>query len=462
VLSRAQSLIESLHRTYGEKAPEVLRHTLAHFDVRGMAALSYCWDFWARPEQIPPPLPWHNWLLMTGAGFGKTRAAAEYVVRSALDGTAQAVVLVGATEEDLVATMLEGRSGILACCPPWVRPKYLSSKKTVEFPNGVMLRGLSAESPERLRGWEHELAWCDELGAWPNEQANYTWSLLKGRQRIGRNPRTVVTTTPKRGAKLLYLLRDQAENAGDIRTIVTRGHSSDNAINVSADEVGYLLYGTELGRQEIEGELLEELEGALFREEWFRRGEAPPAHEIRRIVVAIDPSLNAGEYAGEAGVIAACLGTDGGFYVLEDASGKMTPDGWARRAVELHEKWKAHEIVVETNVGGEAVKGTIRRVSGNVLIQGVAASRGKATRAEPVAALYQQGRVVHRAGLGALEREMVRWDPDSRVSPGRLDALVWALTRLSALAPTVSGIRSGVAKFALGGEGGRHRGGVWR
>lgn len=387
------------------------------------AAICYDWEFWARPEQLPPTGDWFVWLLRSGRGFGKTRTGAEWV-REQVKRGAKRIALVGQTVADVRDTMIEvGESGLLHVCPPWDRPKYEPSKRRLVWPNGAIAITYSGDKPDQLRGPQHDAAWVDELAKFRYPQE--TWENLMLGLRIGDNPRVAVTTTPRP----IPLIRELIKRPS---TVDVQRPTYDNIANLSPTyirEVIDPLRDTRLGRQEIGGELLEDTPGALWtlaQLDALRVKTVPVS--LKRVVVGIDPSATA--TGDEAGIIVAGLGTDGHGYVLEDASLQASPHGWGSRAVLMYHAHAADRVVAETNNGGEMVELTIRTVDKAVAYKAVHASRGKRTRAEPIAALYEQKKVHHVGTFPALEDEMCHWTPEDDESPNRMDALVWALTDL--------------------------------
>ena len=420
----------------GASAAQILRalparkreRALAALDDRQASDLVHDWRFWARPNQLPPAGAWRVWLLLAGRGFGKTRTGAEWVRAQVEAGGARRLALVAPTAADVRDVMIEGESGLLAVASPHLRPEYEPSKRRLTWPNGALATCFSAEEPNRLRGPQHDAAWCDELAAWRHEEA---WDMLLLGLRLGADPRCVVTTTPKPIRLLRQLL-------GDAGAVVTRGSTYDNSANLAPAFLAQIVRryeGTRLGRQELEAELLEDVPGALWNRDGIDRAKVGAVPEMRRIVVAVDPAVSASEESSETGIIVAGLGQDGQGYVLDDLSGRFPPAGWARRAVSAYHARHADRIVAEINNGGDLVEATIRAVDAGVSYRAVRASRGKAVRAEPVAALYEQGRVHHLGSFPALEDQMCASAPDldrsaAGFSPDRLDALVWALTDL--------------------------------
>jgi phage terminase large subunit-like protein len=393
---------------------------LASLTDEQAAALLYDWPFWARPKQLLPPGDWRTWLVLAGRGFGKTRIGSETVRTWAHDF--QYVNLVGATADDARDIMIEGESGILAVCPNGERPEYQPSKRQLSWPNGGKTLIFTADEPERLRGKQHCKLWCDELAAWRYAES---WDQAQFGLRLGINPQSVVTTTP-RPTKLVRELRDSTT------TVVTRGTTYENRGNLAPaffEKIITKYEGTRLGRQELNAEDLEDNPSALWKRdniELFRVEECP---ELKRVVVAVDPPGSSSEDAADAGIVVAGLGHNGHGYVLDDMTIHGTPAKWGQQAVAGYSKYKADRIVGENNFGGEMVEFTIRTVNANVPYKNVHASRGKTIRAEPVSSLYEQGKVHHVGTFPELEDQQCQWEPGQK-SPDRMDALVWVLTEL--------------------------------
>jgi predicted phage terminase large subunit-like protein len=393
-------------------------------------ALEGCWPAIARPNQLPPPGDWQVWLLLAGRGFGKTRTLAEWVCQQAASGRAGRIALVAATAADARDVLVEGQSGILAVSPPWFRPVYEPSKRRLTWPNGAMATTFSAEEPERLRGPQHDAAICDELGAWSRPE---TWDMLQFGLRLGRHPRCLVATTPRPTRLIRELL---AREGRDVT--VTRGSTYENRANLAPgffDQIIRKYEGTRLGRQELNAELLEDTPGALWSHSIIDATRQTLAPHLARIVVAIDPAATSGEDADETGIVVVGKDHQGHGYVLADASGKHQPVEWAKTAVAAYRAHHADRIVAERNNGGAMVEATIRIIDGNVPVTTVWASRGKVARAEPVSALYEQGKVHHIGTFPKLEDQMCAFTTDfdrarAGYSPDRLDALVWGLTEL--------------------------------
>ena len=395
---------------------------LDELDADFQRAVLYDWTVWARPAQLAPPGDWRVWLILAGRGFGKTRSGAEWVRQQVESGNARRIALVGATAADVRDTMIEGESGLLRAFPDERRPRYEPSKRRVTFHNGAIATTYSADEPDRLRGPNHDLAWADEVAAWRYPES---WDQLMFGLRIGDRPRCVATTTP-RPTKLIRTLVERAD------TTVTRGSTYDNAANLSPaflDEMRQRYEGTRLGRQELEAELLLDADGALWTRDMLDKARTTNVPTLRRIVVAIDPAASANNDSDETGIVVAGVDDHGVGYVLEDRSMKGSPAEWASAAVTAHHVHKADRIVAEANQGGDMITHTLRTVDSSVPVKLVHASRGKRTRAEPVAALYEQDRVRHAGTFPELEDQLCTWTADGP-SPDRLDALVWALTEL--------------------------------
>lgn len=381
------------------------------------------WSWWARPEQLAPVGDWTTWVVLAGRGFGKTRTGAEWVRQQLATGKSR-IALVAATAADARDVMVEGESGLLAVYPPSQRPEYKPSLRRVTWPDGRIATTYSADEPDRLRGPQHDCAWADEVGAWRYGEA---LDMLRLGLRLGADPRLIVTTTPKPTTLIRRLIDDPS-------SVVTRGSTFDNAGNLSETFIAGIrkrYEGTRLGRQELYAEVLTDTPGALWTRANIDDHRRPKPTTLTRVVVAIDPAVSANENSDETGIVVVGVGEDGHGYVLEDLSCRVSPDAWARRAVDAYHRHRADRIVAEVNQGGDLVESVIRTVDRDVPYRSVRASRGKATRAEPVAALYEQARVHHCAVYDTLEDQMVTFVPEqSTASPDRVDALVWALTDL--------------------------------
>ena len=419
----AASLAERARELSGDE----LRAWIAELSQDEARALLYDWTFWARPAQLPPDGDWVIWLIQAGRGFGKTRTGAEWVRNEVTAGRRGRLALVARTAADTRDVMVEGESGLLAISPPWFRPKYEPSKRRLTWPNGALATLYSADEPDLLRGPQHDGFWADELAAWRFVDA---WDQLMFGLRLGQDPRGVVTTTP-RPTKLVKAL------AASPTTRVTRGATKDNAANLAQSFLAKIVekyQGTRLGRQELDGELLDDNPNALWFLAQIDKDRVVRAPELRRVVVGVDPAVTANEDSDETGIIAA--GRDGQdpphFYVLEDGSGTFSPNQWAKVVVKMYTERQADRVVAEVNNGGDLVEANIRNENSDVSYTAVHATRGKVVRAEPISALYEQGRVHHVGSFPGLEDQMTEYDPlTTTKSPDRMDALVWALTELT-------------------------------
>jgi len=389
------------------------------------AWLRWCWEARARPEQLEPDWDWDVWLVRTGRGWGKTRTGAELVRKRVGLGLARRIAFVGRTAADVRDVMVEGESGILAVSPPAERPEYEPSKRRLTWPNGAVATTYSADEPKNLRGPQHDFAWADELAAWRYEDA---WTQLMLGLRIGdKNAQCIVTTTPRPTRLIRDLIRDPC-------THNTTGSTFDNIENVVPTFIKRVVRryeGTTLGRQELHGEVLGEIPGTLWARSTIEKNRVHTHPELVRIVVGIDPAGSSKEDNSETGIIVGGKGQDGHGYILEDVSGHYSPEGWARAAIDAYRRHNADRIVAETNQGGEMVESVLRNVDKSIPYRGVHASRGKRTRAEPIAALDEQGKVHHVGMLAELEDQMCSWMATSgEKSPDRIDARVWVLTDL--------------------------------
>ncbi len=413
-------------------APDERAAFLEAIGAQGRARLVDDWLCRARPTQLAPAGDWSTWLLMAGRGFGKTRAGAEWVRGIAERDGAARIALVGASLEDARSVMVEGASGMLAIAPSGRRPRWLPSRRELHWPNGARARIFGAAEPDSLRGPQHSHGWADEIGKWPHGVD--AWDNLAMGMRLGARPRIVATTTPRPVPLVVRL-------AADPGVTVTRGRTEENAAALPGAFLAEMTRGfggTRLGRQELDGELLLDLDGALWTrlliEQCRRKGPAPERAALARIVVAVDPPASA--HGDACGIVVAGRGADGIGHVLEDASiAGASPEQWARRVADAAERWQADRIVAEANNGGEMVRAVLRAADAGLPLRLVHATRGKTARAEPVAALYETGRVVHAGCFPALEDQLCGltvgggYEGPGR-SPDRADALVWAMTEL--------------------------------
>lgn len=400
------------------------------------------WQLQARPEQMTPAGAWNIWLLLAGRGFGKTRTGAEDAAWYGQKHPGVRIAVVAPTIADARDTCVEGESGLLNALPAGTY-KWNRSMGELILQNGTMYKLFSAEEPERLRGPQHHRAWCDELAAW--KKLRETWDQLMFGLRLkspdGSDPQCVATTTPKP----LKFLREMVKRP-DVH--ITKGSTFDNEANLSPAALAQLRLsyeGTRMGEQELEGRLLDDIEGALWTTEMIESNRLIlPAHlakgltpqdvfrelDLMQVVVAIDPAVTAKKNSDETGIVVIGKGHDGLAYVLADRSTKASPGQWALRALKAYDEYMADHIVAEVNNGGDLVAHTIHTEDPFAVVRTVSASRGKIVRAEPVVALYEQGRVRHVGVHELLEEQMVTFDPDSGESPDRMDALVWGLTDL--------------------------------
>lgn len=402
-------------------------------------ALPYLFEFWAMEHQLAPKGDWRNWVILGGRGAGKTRAGAEWVramVEGAMPldpGRAQRVAIVGETMDQAREVMIFGESGILACSPPDRRPVWQAGRRMLIWPNGATAQIFSAYDPEALRGPQFDAAWVDELAKWPKAQD--TWDMLQFGLRLGEKPQVCVTTTPRNVPVLKQVLKQSS-------TVVTHAPTEANRANLAESflaEVQERYAGTRLGRQELEGVLIDEAEGALWKTAMLEALRVEEVPDLDRIVVAVDPPVSGHAGSDECGIIVAGVRMSGPpqdwvAYVLEDASVQgVGPAAWAKAAVDAMESWGADRLVAEVNQGGDLVEAVIRQVAPNVPFRKVHASKGKVARAEPVSALYEQGRVHHARSLADLEDQMCAMTLqgyEGKGSPDRVDALVWALHEL--------------------------------
>jgi len=412
------------------------REVLTAIELRWLQRLNHDFAPLAHPHQRPPAVandggPWTTWLVLGGRGAGKTRLGAEFVRALALgiapyaDAPHGAIALVGETDHDVREVMIEGPSGILRAGPWRDRPLWSPTRKRLEWQNGAVAQAFSAEDPDALRGPQFTAAWCDELAKW--RRAEDAYNMLQFGLRLGPRPRQLITTTPRPTRLIKELI-------ADARTAVTRAATQANAAFLSPVFLSAVVDrydGTWLGRQEILGEIVEDHAGALWTRAMIAACRLRAAPELRRIVVGIDPPAG----TNVCGIVAAGKAEDGMVYVLEDATvAGLGPAEWAARAIAAYHRHRADRLIAEVNQGGEMVRAVIRQVDPSVPVMPVHATRGKYVRAEPVAAMYAQGRVKHVAPMPELEDQMCDFGPDGRLSsgasPDRLDALVWAVSEL--------------------------------
>jgi phage terminase large subunit-like protein len=393
-------------------------------------ALALDWRSKARPEQLPPPGNWAGWICLSGRGWGKTFVGSNFICEEVAARRARRIALIGPTSADCRDVMVEGVSGILACAGH-DRPEYEPSKRRLTWRNGAIATTFSAEEWDRLRGPQHDLIWFDELAAFENAQS--VWDQAMFGLRLGRKPRWLVTTTPRPIALLKKLVAREG-----IDVVISRGSTFENEKNLAPqflEEIKQRYEGTRLGRQELNAEILSDHAGALFTREILERAHwGGPVPEMRRIVVAVDPSGTSGDDGGDAvGIVVCGVGVDRVGYVLEDLTVKASPGVWGRVAVDAYRRWKADRVVGERNFGGAMIQHVIRTADPNVSYRDVHASRGKIQRAEPIAALFEQSRVRLVGNLQALEDQLSAFTGEGYAgdgSPDRADAAIWALTEL--------------------------------
>ncbi|WBU61821.1 DNA-packaging protein [Paracoccus albus] len=421
-------------------APEEVDAFLEGLSDNALASLPWLFEFWALPHQLPPEGDWKSWVIMGGRGAGKTRAGSEWVRRKVegavpdAPGECARLALVGETFDQVREVMVFGDSGILACSPPDRRPVWEASRRRLVWPNGAVAMAFSAHEPEALRGPQFDAAWVDELAKW--KKAEDVWDMLQFALRLGEHPQQVVTTTPKNVEVLKRILQSASTVTTHAPTDANRAYLAESFLA----EVEARYGGTRMGRQELEGVLLEDVEGALWTTAMVETARVDRLPKLDRVVVALDPAVSSGAAPDECGIVVAGVVAQGApqdwrAYVIEDASVKGSPLDWARAAIAAMDRHKAERLVAEVNQGGDLVESVLRQVDPLVPFRALRAGRGKALRAEPVAALYEQGRVKHLRGpsLGALEDQMCRMTLrryEGKGSPDRLDAMVWAVHAL--------------------------------
>ena len=383
----------------------------------------YDWEVWARPKQLPPAGNWLGWMILTGRGWGKTRTGAEYVINQAKKG-AEHIALIGQTKADVRDTMVElGPASILKISSPKFYPKYEPSKRRVIWPNGCIGTIYSGDEPDQVRGPSHKIAWIDELAKFKYPQQ--IWDNLMFGLREGEDMRILITTTPRPINIIKNLVKDP-------NIIAIRGNTYENKDNLPQKYFDYVIapyVGTRLGQQEIEGKILEDNPNALWNRKMIDDNRVNKAPELIRIVIGVDPEVSDTEKSAETGIIAAGIDIIGHGYILGDNTTKGSPDKWGNEVITAYYKYRADRIIGEVNNGGDMVGYVIRTIDKNVSFKAVHASKGKYTRAEPVAALYEQRRIHHVGNFPDLEDQLCEWVPGEK-SPDRMDGLVWAITEL--------------------------------
>ncbi|OJH43788.1 DNA-packaging protein [Paracoccus sp. SM22M-07] len=420
--------------------PEEVEAFLGGLSENALGSLPWLFEFWALPHQLPPEGDWKSWVIMGGRGAGKTRAGSEWVRQMVEGPTVDApgqchrAALVGETFDQVREVMVFGESGILACSPPDRRPVWEAGRRRLVWANGATATVYSAHEPEALRGPQFDAAWVDELAKW--KKAEDVWDMLQFALRLGAHPQQVITTTPRNVGVLKRIL-------GNASTVVTHAPTDANRAYLAESflaEVQSRYGGTRLGRQELDGVLLDDIEGALWTTAVLESARVDQLPKLDRVVVAVDPSVTNGRASDECGIVVAGVVMEGEprdwrAYVLEDASVRGGPSDWARAAIAAMDRHGAERLVAEVNQGGDMVESVIRQIDPLVPFKALRASRGKGLRAEPVAALYEQGRIRHarQGGLGRLEDQMCQMTVrgfEGRGSPDRLDAMVWAMHEL--------------------------------
>ncbi|WGH78351.1 DNA-packaging protein [Jannaschia ovalis] len=409
---------------------------IAGLDANELAALPYLFEFWALDHQLPPEGDWRSWVVLGGRGAGKTRAGAEWVRsvaeggRSLQPGRCRRIALVGETYDQVRDVMVEGESGIRACSPPDRRPVWKASQRKLIWPNGAEAQAFSANDPEALRGPQFDAAWVDELAKWP--RAEETWDMLQFCMRLGDDPRVVVTTTPRNVPVLKRLLEDPTTSRTHAPTRANRA----NLANSFLEQVTQRFGGTRMGRQELDGVLLDDVEGAFWSAAQLDACRTDKWPVFDRVVVGVDPAVTSKSGSDETGIAVVGVVTKGApgdwrAWVLEDATvSGASPVEWAEAVADAYARWNADRVVAEGNQGGDMIEAVLRQVAPLVSYRKVSAREGKGARAEPVAALYEQGRVRHLRGLDKLEDQMCRMTRSGFAgagSPDRLDAAVWAI-----------------------------------
>jgi phage terminase large subunit-like protein len=427
--------------TLGGLPPETRRLALTGLPPAAGAAIERSW--WALQGQIEPAGDWRIWTIVAGRGFGKTRAGAEWVWRRARESAEARIALVAASLDEAARVMVEGESGLLACARPGEAVRWIRTRGLVLFPSGAQAFTYSAERPSTLRGPQHHFAWCDELAKWPRRRAGEAWDNLTLGLRLGQRPRVVVTTTP---APVAHLKRVLALP----RSVATYGRTADNPHSARdfREAVEAIYAGTRLGRQELDGELLEDFEGALWTRELIEKARTSLGNSremnMQRVVVGVDPPASVG---GDAcGIVVCGLAPEGIAYVLADLTvSGLRPEGWASRVAAAAEAWAAQRVVAEKNQGGDMVESVLSAAGCPVPVKLVHASRGKPARAEPIALRFEKGEAKLAGTFPELEDELCAITyagyKGPTASPDRADAMVWAMTELFDKAPGEPRIR---------------------
>jgi phage terminase large subunit-like protein len=423
----------------GKSAAEV-ESFLNRLSPNAVLSLPWLFEHWAiAGHQSPPEGDWTTWVILGGRGAGKTRAGSEWI-RAQVEGgkpiepgACSRVALIAETLDQAREVMIFGESGILACTPPDRRPEWQAIRKRLLWPNGAIAQIFSASDPESLRGPQFDCAWCDEFAKWTKCQD--AWDMMRFALRLGTHPQVLLTTSPRNNPLLTSIMEEPD-------TIVTRAPTSANRMHLAQSFLATVTRsygGTRLGRQELDGEIIVDQDGALWSWDILEAAKTPRNFQLDRVIVAVDPPVSSGKDADECGIVVAGASMKGSpqdwtaQVVADESIAGATPQIWAERAVAAFHTYKADRLVAEVNQGGDLVSSLIRNIDPMIPFRGVRASRGKVARAEPVAALYEQGRVSHRASFKTLEDQMALMTVGGfvgRGSPDRVDALVWAITDL--------------------------------
>jgi len=395
------------------------RRILDSLDDDEARQLGEDWRFWARTAQLAPPGDWRIWLHLGGRGSGKTRAGAEWIAAGVREGTMRRVALIGATHADARSVMIEGQSGMLSVSES---ASYEPSNRRILWPHGAVATVMSAEEADSIRGHQFDAAWCDEFCKWEDPQSALDMALMG--LRLGSDPRMAITTTPRNISALTALIA-----SSDV--VLTQSRTTDNAPNLAHAFLKTMqarYAGTRLGRQELDGDLIEDNEAALWRRDWIENARVKAAPQLQRIVVAVDPPASV--KGCECGIVVAGRTESGEAYVLADFSlGGLTPARWGARVADAYEEFSCDCVVAEANQGGDMVKSVLQQGAPNLPVKLVHATRSKQVRAEPAAMRYEQGRVHHAGAFAELEDQLCQYDGSGN-SPDRMDALVWALAEL--------------------------------
>lgn len=403
---------------------------LKSLDDKALEMLPYLFSFWAMPHQVPPEGNWRTWVILGGRGAGKTRAGAEWVREGVEQGTKRRIGLIAETYEQAREVMVFGESGIIAISPEAHRPKWIAGRRMLEWPNGATAQVFSAQDHEALRGPQFDAVWVDEFAKW--RKAADAWDMIQFCLRLGDAPQACVTTTPRNTNVLKELLARSS-------TVKTHAKTRANRANLAADflsEMEARYAGTRLGRQELSGELLTDVAGAMWTHASLSKAIVHALPKLDRIVVAVDPPVTGQKTSDDCGIVVCGIAMEGPpqdwvAYVIEDATvSGASPNTWVKAAIAAMDRHGADRLVAEVNQGGKMVETILRQEAPLVPFRAVRASKGKVLRAEPIAALYEQGRVRHLRGLGDLEDQMCQMTTggfEGRGSPDRVDALVWAL-----------------------------------